>query len=224
MVHSREMISPAKARRPLFAGVDVGGTNIKIGVVDDSGQSLAHTSMPTHEDLGPQQAVDRANQTLRRTVKGLGLEYQAIARVGLGTPGTMDVARGVLLEPGNLPHWWHFPIQAALAKACELPVTFANDARSSHVRRVLGRQRAATAQHGHVHARYRRRRRHHHRRLAGRGREQRRLGIGTPDHRLSRRLAALLLRPSGTFGGLCQCHGRGETDRRSCWLRAAPAR
>ena len=64
-------------------------------------------------------------------MQGLGLEYQAIARVGLGTPGTMDVARGVLLEPGNLPHWWHFPIQAALAKACELPVTFANDARSA---------------------------------------------------------------------------------------------
>ena len=91
--------------------MDVGGTNIKIGVVDDHGRSLAHTSMPTAEENGPQQAVERTSQTLRRTIAEPGLEPESIARVGLGTPGTMDVARGVLLEPGNLPHWWHFPIR-----------------------------------------------------------------------------------------------------------------
>ena len=37
----------------------------------------------------------------------------------------------MLLEPGNLPHWWHFPIRDALANACRLPVTYANDARAA---------------------------------------------------------------------------------------------
>jgi len=131
MAQSREIIPLAKAQPPFFAAVDVGGTNIKIGVVDDHGRSLAHTSMPTDEEQGPQQAVDRTSDALRRTVEGLGLELKSIARVGLGTPGTMDVARGVLLEPGNLPHWWHFPIKQALQDACGLPVTYANDARAA---------------------------------------------------------------------------------------------
>jgi glucokinase len=43
----------------------------------------------------------------------------------------MDIARGILLSPGNLPGWWNFAIRDALAKAIGLPVTFANDARSA---------------------------------------------------------------------------------------------
>ncbi len=131
MAHSRQLISLADAQPPFFAAADVGGTNIKLGLVDDAGRPLAYESMPTEEEQGPQQAVDRISQTLRQMVAGVGLEWNQIDRVGLGTPGTMDTARGVLLEPGNLPHWWHFPIQSALADASELPVTFVNDARAA---------------------------------------------------------------------------------------------
>ena len=119
MSHSRQIVPLSQAKAPFFAGVDVGGTNIKIGLVDDEGNPLAHTSMPTEEEQGPEQAVSRASETLRKTVAEIGLDYKEIARVGLGTPGTMDVARGVLLEPGNLPHWWHFPIQSALSMSLQ---------------------------------------------------------------------------------------------------------
>jgi glucokinase len=131
MAHSRQITRLAQAKPPFFAAVDVGGTNIRIGVVDDLGRPLAHHGMSTEEEKGPQQAIDRINQSLRTTIDQAGIEYNSICRVGLGTPGTMDVAAGVLLEPGNLPHWWHFPIKGALEEACELPVTFANDARAA---------------------------------------------------------------------------------------------
>jgi glucokinase len=131
MADSRQIVSLAVARPPFFAAVDVGGTNIKIGIVDDEGRPLAHASMPTDEEAGPEQAVDRVSQELRKMISTLGLKPSSIARVGLGTPGTMDVSKGILLEPGNLPHWWHFPIKQALEEACGRPVTFANDARAA---------------------------------------------------------------------------------------------
>jgi glucokinase len=114
-----------------LVGVDVGGTNIKVGVVDDEGRPLSWLSIATEVERGPQDAIGRMNQAIDRAVAQAGLNKAAIARVGLGTPGTMDVARGVLLSPGNLPGWWNFAIRDALAEACGLPVTFANDARSA---------------------------------------------------------------------------------------------
>ena len=131
MAHSRQIVPVAQAKRPFFAAVDVGGTNIKIGLVDDDGRPMAYASMPTEEEQGPRQAVRRINETLEDTFSKLRLSRDDIARVGLGTPGTMDISKGILLEPGNLPHWWHFPIQSAVQEACRLPVTFANDARSA---------------------------------------------------------------------------------------------
>ncbi len=131
MAHSRQIIPLAEAKRPFFAAVDVGGTNIKIGLVDDLGRPMAYTSMPTEEEQGPEQAVRRISETLHRTIADVGLDREAISRVGLGTPGTMDISKGVLLEPGNLPHWWHFPIKNAVQEACGMPLTFANDARSA---------------------------------------------------------------------------------------------
>ncbi len=131
MAHSRQFIPLAQAQAPFFVGVDVGGTNIKLGVVDDQGRPLSWTSITTEEERGPQDAVGRINQAVEQVIGEAGLERQRISRVGLGTPGTMDIARGILLTPGNLPNWWNFPIREALAQATSLPVTFANDARSA---------------------------------------------------------------------------------------------
>jgi glucokinase len=131
MAHSRQFIPLAEAQPPFFAGVDVGGTNIKIGVVDDLGRSLSWTSLPTQVEQGPEKALARTNQALQEVVAEAGLKVATLARVGLGTPGTMDIANGILLTPGNLPGWWNFPIRDRLSQLCGLPVTFANDARSA---------------------------------------------------------------------------------------------
>jgi glucokinase len=131
MADPRQFISLAEARPPLFAGVDVGGTNIKIGVVDDAGRALSRTSIATLVEQGPQAAIARIRQTLDGTLDQAGIRLDSVARIGLGSPGTMDMERGILLSPGNLPGWWNFPLRDALSQACQRPVTFANDARSA---------------------------------------------------------------------------------------------
>jgi glucokinase len=131
MAYTRQFVPLAQARPPFFAGVDVGGTNTKIGVVDDLGRPMGWASIPTLVEQGPEAAVGRIKEALEKVIAQAELEPKSIARIGLGTPGTMDIAQGILLTPGNLPGWWHFPIRDALAKACGLNVTFANDARSA---------------------------------------------------------------------------------------------
>ena len=114
--------------RPFFAGVDVGGTNIKLGIVDNQGQTILKHSIPTDEEQGPAAAMRRVADHLQAMLAELGLPTESIDAVGLATPGTMDVKSGVLLHPHNLPHWWEFPIRDCLREACKYPVWFGNDA------------------------------------------------------------------------------------------------
>lgn len=131
MPTTQPLLPVTEAKPPLFFGIDVGGTNIKIGLVDDLGRTLAFEEIETHESDGPQQAVDRAAETCERLSIPCKEAGQPIVRVGLGTPGTMDIPNGLFLEPPNLPHWWHFPIRDAVSKACGLPVSFINDANAA---------------------------------------------------------------------------------------------
>ena len=125
-------IAPDAAKSPLFWGVDVGGTNIKFGLVDDLGRTLAFKSIPTQEHLGPQAAVDRLAIALAALESTLGETIRSkIASIGLGTPGSMDLPAGMLVEPPNLPNWWHFPIRDSLSTATGRPVTFINDANAA---------------------------------------------------------------------------------------------
>ena len=126
--------SPAKIAGPLFVGIDVGGTNIKMGVVSRDGNVIAQTQFPTQDELGPADALGRVHQQLlemRDEAAGDIPIFERVVGVGLGTPGTMDVRNGVILEPHNLPGWRHFPIRARLSDLLERPVVYANDANAA---------------------------------------------------------------------------------------------
>jgi glucokinase len=131
MPETTQSIAASAARRPLFVGVDVGGTNIKIGVVDDDGRSVADRSIETNEERGPDDAAKRVGDAVRDLLDKSGVAEGAVARLGLATPGPMDIPNGMLLGPGNLPHWHNTPIRDLISKACGLPVTYANDANAA---------------------------------------------------------------------------------------------
>jgi glucokinase len=131
MAEITELIAATAAKRPLFMGVDVGGTNVKIGLVDDDGRPVAYRSAPTEEERGPADAAQRVGEAAGELIAESGIEDGAVVRVGLATPGPMDIPNGMLLGPGNLPHWHNSPIRDLISKACQLPVTFANDANAA---------------------------------------------------------------------------------------------
>ncbi|MEL6894908.1 MAG: ROK family protein [Planctomycetota bacterium] len=119
------------AKGPLFWGIDVGGTNIKIGLVDDCGSTLAFDKIRTNEADGPDVAMRRMVEAAGDITEKLGIDPTRVSRVGLGTPGSMDLPKGTLVTPPNLPNWWHFPIRDFVGDLMKLPVSFVNDANAA---------------------------------------------------------------------------------------------
>ncbi len=113
---------------PIFVGVDVGGTNIKIGIVDDHGQTIADGKFPTHPGKSSRFAFEQAKRELDQLIATTSFTWSDVCAVGLGTPGPMDIRTGKILTPTNLSGWHHSPIRDELAEIVGKPVTLANDA------------------------------------------------------------------------------------------------
>lgn len=124
---SRRLLPLAEAQAPYFVGVDVGGTSVKVGLVDDLGRPLAFSSIATEPVRGPADGTRRMARAVLEIIETVGLHPSDVGGIGLGTPGTMDIPAGRLVDPPNLPGWIDFPIRDELSRACGLPVSFIND-------------------------------------------------------------------------------------------------
>lgn len=131
MPTSRRFITVSEAKRPLFVGIDLGGTSIKFGVIDDLGRPLSWQRMPTQVERGPEDAICRLAAGVREAIDALGLSPSAIARIGLGSPGILDVRNGVMVNSTNFPGWKEFPLRDRVSCHCGLPVAFVNDANAA---------------------------------------------------------------------------------------------
>lgn len=128
---SQSLLAPADAQPPFWIGIDVGGTNIKIGVVDEQGRTVGFTSIETEPERGPQDAARRMAEAIDRVLAERGIARDQVPRLGLATPGPMDIPRGMILHPGNLPAWHNTPMRDIVAEATGMPVTFENDANAA---------------------------------------------------------------------------------------------
>ncbi len=121
----------AEARQPFYAGVDLGGTNIKAALVDDLGRVVAFHTEKTHADRGPEDAAARMGEAVHVLARRAGLATAELAAVGVGSPGPLDLQAGTIVRAGNLVGWDNFPLRDRVAAHCGLPVTFANDANAA---------------------------------------------------------------------------------------------
>jgi glucokinase len=131
MPPTKSTASSTSAQKPFFVGLDVGGTNIKIGIVDDAGQTLAYQSIRTEQDKGAEDACGRMAEVVRKLLDEKKINPKDVVRAGIATPGPMDIAKGMILRPGNLPGWWDFPIRDRVSHHLRMPVSFANDANAA---------------------------------------------------------------------------------------------
>lgn len=122
------MLSPSKSETPIFVGIDVGGTNIKIGIVDNLGSIVAETKFPTEPNRSPDVAVEQTRVELDQLLRTVPFDWNDVAAVGIGTPGPINIDNGTILTPTNLPGWHGYPIRERLATVLDKPVQFANDA------------------------------------------------------------------------------------------------
>jgi glucokinase len=107
-------------------GIDIGGTNIVVGTVaEDGSEVLGLVSEPTFAEQGADAVLERIVRLTRASMAAA--RGRDIAGVGIGSPGPLDTARGIVLLTPNLG-WTNFPLRDRLATALGLPATLDNDA------------------------------------------------------------------------------------------------
>lgn len=126
----------------LFLGIDVGGTNVKLGLVDAQGVVHSRGTTPTPRLKTPRRIFDYAMQFALEQLDVLARSQSALAGVGLAVPGVLDTRQYVLREVVNLPGWHGEPLLEILIDASKLPSAVVNDANSAayaeHALRNLG--------------------------------------------------------------------------------------
>lgn len=115
----------------LFVGLDVGGTSMKAGVVDDAGKPLSQVSLPTKPEKGQNAGLATMAECIRLAIAAAGTTIERILAIGVATPGSMDIPAGLILNPPNLKPWRNVPVRQHIADTFKLPTAFQNDANAA---------------------------------------------------------------------------------------------
>ncbi len=104
-------------------GIDLGGTNFAVGLVDETGRIVARNHGKTKVDDGPQVVAKRLAEAVNRIKEG-----SQVLAVGVGSPGSIDHKKGVVRFSPNFPGWHDFPLAEEIKKYTDLEVFVENDA------------------------------------------------------------------------------------------------
>ncbi|MCI2056882.1 MAG: ROK family protein [Oscillibacter sp.] len=106
-------------------GIDVGGTNLKAGLVDETGKIVAVSRVPLGEFQGAEIFVHTLVQLVKTCVREAGISAGDVESVGMGIPGA--VKDGKIIYTANIP-MENVPVQELFQKELNLPVFLGNDA------------------------------------------------------------------------------------------------
>ena len=120
-------------------GIDLGGTFVKFGAVDESGNILKKDKIPTPAGCDYGDTVS----AIAKAVKGMIADMGTPESVGIGCPGVIDGEHGMVITGGNLG-WEDKPLASDLGELLGIPVTLCNDANAAAHGRA-GRVRRARA-------------------------------------------------------------------------------
>lgn len=104
-------------------GIDLGGTNFAVGLVDESGKIVVRSQGKTKVDDGPQIVAKRLAEVVNKVKEGV-----EVSAVGIGSPGSIDHKKGVVRFSPNFPGWRDFPLAEQISKYTNLEVYVENDA------------------------------------------------------------------------------------------------
>lgn len=109
-----------------FIGVDLGGTGIKVGVLDDRDKLIATDKTKTKGEEGSDAVIKRIGKTVRAALEEAKLSLSDVGGLGIGAPGVVDMEKGVVVNAVNL-RWNKFPLAKQLTNELGIPVTIDND-------------------------------------------------------------------------------------------------
>lgn len=105
----------------VYCGIDVGGTNLRVGLVDPQGKLLYHFKESTPVE-SPTALMDKIKELVEK------LNF-TVAALGVGWPGAVDVNKGLVYETPNISGFSNFPLKKNLESALQMPCFIDNDAK-----------------------------------------------------------------------------------------------
>ena len=110
-------------------GIDIGGTSIKGAAVDSNGRVYETFSMPFVKGESGETTIQKLSELVKEYIRAHNLEGK-IAGIGIGSPGTLDVKKGVVNYANNLG-WNELPVAEIMQKTLPYPVKLTNDANAA---------------------------------------------------------------------------------------------
>ena len=114
-------------KRNWVVGVDFGGTNIKVGLVNRAGRVLAVEVLPAKSHAAPQPFVQGISEAVARLLRARAITRAALRGAAVGAPGPVDHARGVVRSMVNVPGWHDVPLGRLLARRLGCEALVEND-------------------------------------------------------------------------------------------------
>src|SRR6202166_1148527 len=115
----------------LVVGVDIGGTKVAAGLVDANGEIKAQTRTPMVGNGEADDGLAAVISAIDLLLAGDATGRASIRGIGICSPGPLDPATGVVINPPNLPCWRNFPLAAEVARIYRVPVKVENDANAA---------------------------------------------------------------------------------------------
>ena len=119
----------------MFVGIDVGGTNLKAGLVDQEGHLLAAARRPLSGFTGAEDFATDLTELVLQAAKEGGVGVEALESVGIGLPGAVD--GGNVLFTTNIP-MENVPLAKLFRQRLDVPVYLGNDADCAAVGEFFG--------------------------------------------------------------------------------------
>lgn len=110
-----------------YIGVDIGGTNLKAGLVNEAGALLVTEKMKVAELADPAKMAWTLYVLVQKLCQSADIPLEKVASVGVGVPGTVEIHYGTILYTCNLP-WRNVPLRKLFHQLCPLPLYIENDA------------------------------------------------------------------------------------------------
>ena len=113
-----------------YLGIDLGGTNIAVGVVDEGCRIVARAKRKTRVPSSPEEIREQLSLTALEALGNAGLTAEDIPYVGIGTPGTVNRDAGVVEYANNL-YFQNLPLAKLLSERLHRDVIVENDANAA---------------------------------------------------------------------------------------------
>lgn len=110
-------------------GVDIGGTNVKIALVDKKGDISFPKTVPTRAEMGYEYTIGNITQSIKDLMTEAKITTGDLEGIGFGCPGQIDCDNGVVRILPNIPGWINVPIAEIMQKEFKVPVKVDNDVR-----------------------------------------------------------------------------------------------